>query len=45
MRVPANVPYVFMIESIKVLVWKLLVYQFARSFIQVLHCFRLDRVI
>jgi len=36
MHVPANVPYVFVSDSIQVLASKFFVYQFARSFTQVL---------
>jgi len=45
MRVPANVPYFFICESIQVLASQFSVYQFVQSFTQVLHCFPFDRII
>jgi len=44
MYVPANVPYVFLSDSIQVVALQFFVYQFARSFTQVLHCFPFDRI-
>ena len=45
MHVPANVPYVFICESILLLASQFFVYQFVRSFTQVFHCFPFDRII
>jgi len=44
MHVPANVPSLFISDSIQVLASKFFVYQFARSFTQVLHCFLLTEL-
>ena len=45
MHVPANIPSVFISESIEVLAQQFFVNQFARSFTKVLHCFPFDTVI
>jgi hypothetical protein len=44
MHVPANAPCVIS-GNIEALASQFFVYQFARSFTQVLHCFPFDRVI
>jgi len=44
MHVPANVPYVFISDSIQLLAAQFIVYQFVWSFTQVLHCFPFDRI-
>jgi len=43
MHVPANVPCVFISDSIQVLASQFFVYQFTRSFTQVTYCFPFDR--